>query len=112
MESHGLRNASSTSHDIKISVYYPILDSILSEIKQMFDNKNVGLMNAVQSCSPLSSKFLEMDRLMPLVDTYSFVDKDLLRMECVLAKRTLADKKQELVTINDVLEAVIPLKAT
>ena len=33
LESHGLGKASSTSHDIKISVYYPILDSILSEIK-------------------------------------------------------------------------------
>ena len=38
---------------------------------------------------------------------YSFIDKDLLRMECVLAKRTLADKRQELETINDVLTAMI-----
>ena len=100
-----------TSHDIKISVYYPILDSILSEIKKRFDNKNVDLMKAVQSCSPLSSEFLEMDRLMPLVESYGFIDKDLLRMECVLAKRTLADKGQELETINDVLVAIIPFKA-
>ena len=42
---------------------------------------------------------------------YSFIDKDLLRMECVLAKRILADKGQELETINDVLTAVIPFKA-
>ena len=111
LESHGSREASSTSHDIKISVYYPILDSILSEIKKRFDNKNVALMKAVQSCSPLSSEFLEMDRLMPLVESYGFIDNDLLRMECVLAKRTLADKVQELETINDVLAAVIPFKA-
>ena len=30
---------------------------------------------------------------------------------CVLAKRTLADKGQELETINDILTAVIPFKA-
>jgi len=32
-------------------------------------------------------------------------------MECVLAKHTLANKEQELETINDVLAAVIPFKA-
>ena len=68
-------------------------------------------MKAVQSCSPLSSEFLEMDRLMPLVESYGFIDKDLLRMECVLAKCTLADKGQDLETINDILVAVIPFKA-
>ena len=31
-------------------------------------------------------------------------------MECVLVKRTLADKGQELETINDVLTADIPFK--
>ena len=87
LESHGSCEASSISHDIKISVYYPILDSIdsiLSEIKKKrFDNKNVALMKAVQSCSPLSSEFLEMDMLMPLVESCGFIDNDLLRMECV-----------------------------
>ena len=67
-------------------------------------------MNAVQSCIPWPSEFLEMEWLMPLVDSCSFIDKDLLRMECVLAKRTLADKKQELETINEVLAAVIPFR--
>ena len=68
-------------------------------------------MKAVQSCSPLSSEFLKMDRLVPLVESYGFTDKDVLRMECVLAKHTLADKVQELETINAVLVAVIPFKA-
>jgi len=56
-------------------------------------------------------EFLEMDRLIPLVESYGFIDKELLRMECVLAKRTLANKGKELETINDVLAAVIPFKA-
>ena len=68
-------------------------------------------MKAVQSCSPSSADFLEIDKLTPLLESYGFIDKDLLRMECVLAKRTLADQGQELETINDVLTAVIPLKA-
>ena len=95
----------------KVSVYFPILDSILSELKKRFDNKNISLMKAVQCCSPSSADFLEMDKLMPLVDSYGFIDKHLLQMECVLAKRTLADKGQELETINDVLTGVIPFKA-
>ena len=111
LESHRSQNVSSTSHGFKVSVYFPILDSILFDLKNRFDSKNIGLMKAVQSCSPSSADFLEMDKLTPLLESYGFIDKDLLRMECVLAKRTLADKGQELETINDVLTAVIPLKA-
>ena len=66
-------------------------------------------MKAVQSCSPSSADFIAMKKLIPLLKSYGFIDKDLLRMECVLAKCTLADKGQELGTINDVLIAVIPL---
>ena len=68
-------------------------------------------MKAVQSCSPSSADFLEMEKLIPLLESYIFIDKDLLRMECVLAKHTLADKGQELETINDVLTEMIPFKA-
>ena len=49
-----------------------------------------------------------MDRLLSLVESCGFIDKDLER---VLAKRTLVDKGQELETINDVLVAVILFKA-
>ena len=111
LESHGSRNVSITSHDFKVSVYFPILDSILSELKKRFNNKNISLMKAVQCYSPSSADFFEMDKLMPLVDSYGFIDKHLLQMECVLAKHTLADKGQKLDTINDVLTAVIPFKA-
>ena len=70
LESHGSRNVSSTSHGFKVSVYFPILDSILSELKNRFDSKNIGLMKAVQSCSPSSADFLEMEKLIPLLESY------------------------------------------
>ena len=66
------------------------------ELKNRFDSKNIGLMKAVQSCSPSSVDFLEMYKLTPLLESNSFIDKDLLRMECVQAKRTIADKGQTL----------------
>ena len=65
-------------------------------------------MKAVQNCSPSAAQFLEMDELLPLYSRV--IDKDLLTMECALAKRTLADKQLELKAINDVLAAVVPLK--
>ena len=49
-----------------------------------------------------------MDRLLPLLESYDFIDKDLLATEHVLAN--LANKQQELKTINDVLAALVPLK--
>ena len=67
-------------------------------------------MKAVQSCSPSAAEFLEMDRLLLLVESYDFIDKDLLAMECVLAKHTLADQQQELKTIMMYLLQLFHLK--
>ena len=111
LESHRSRNVSSTSNGFKVSVYFPILDGILSELKNRFDSKNIGLIKAVQSCSPSSADFFEMEKLIPLLESYGFIDKIFSEWNCVLAKRTSADKGQELETINDVLTAVITFKA-
>ena len=61
----------STSQDFKISVYFLLLDGILSEL----DSKNIGLMKAMQSCSPTAAQFLEIDRLLPLVKSYFLLIK-------------------------------------
>jgi len=92
LKSHGSRVIVSTSNDFKVKVYFSILDSIISKIHKQFDGKNISLMKAAHSCIPFSPEFLDMSRLLPMVEQHTFLDKDLLAMECTLAKHTLAGK--------------------
>ena len=109
LEAIGTRDALTTSQQFKISLYFPILDAIIAEMKKRFDDKNLSLMKAVDCCNPSSSNFLEFNHLLPVVESYSYLlNQDLLQMECTLAKQTLHGKEME--TINDVLKELFPLK--
>ena len=109
LEPTGTRDDLTTSQQYKISVYFPILDTIIAEMKRRFEDKNLRLMKAVDCCNPSSSNFLEFDCLLPMVESYSsHLNQHLLQMECTLAKQTLQGKEME--TINDVLKEIIPLK--
>ena len=41
LESTGSRETAATSEDFKISLYFPILNAMISELHGRFDNKNV-----------------------------------------------------------------------
>ena len=66
------------------------------EMKQRFNDTNVGIMRAFQAYS-LSNHFLEPDHLKPLADSYD-QDSNALKMEAILAKHTLAKKTLESTT--------------
>ena len=104
LEGVGVRDASS---DHKISLYYPILDAFLSELRR-FTSKNVSIMKALQSCNPVSNHFLDVDHLQPLIDTYS-LDKQTLESEFPLVKRTLAKKAMQ--DTSDAILELAPLSA-
>ena len=57
--------------DFKVSLYYPILDCFLAELRQRFTNKNQEIMKAIHACQPTSNKFLEITELQPIIDQYS-----------------------------------------
>ena len=101
MESTGARETVETGESYKISLYFPVLDAIISELRNTFDNKNVDLIRAIQCCNPSSSQFLGTYCLLPLIQSYSCLNKDHVIMECTLAKRTLQNKEME--SINDAL---------
>ena len=93
--------------DYKVSLYYPILDCFLAELKQRFTDKNQEIMIAIHACQPTSNKFLEMDELQPIIDTYS-LNHNYLISETAIAKRVLKDKQLE--DISDVVTELVPLK--
>ena len=69
MESTGAREIVETGESYKISLYFPILDAIISELRNRFDNKYLDLMRAIKCCNPSSSQFLESDCLLPLIES-------------------------------------------
>ena len=54
IESTGHREPLSTSDSYKASIYYPVLDVLLTELSQHFDQKNLDL---IQACHPQSENF-------------------------------------------------------
>ena len=107
LETTGSRQSLSCSDDYKTSMYFPILDSFLSEMSRRFDDKNIDIMRAVQARNPLSKNFLSLPALLPLVEAYD-LDKDTTDMETKLAKKTL--EKKNIHSISDVFLALVPLK--
>lgn len=104
----GSRDVMTSSAHFKISIYFPILDAMLSELQRRFNDKNLEQMKGIQSCNPQSNHFLQPDKLIPLANSYG-LDHSSLAMECKLAKRTLAGKEIE--SIVGVLSEVYPSKA-
>ena len=91
MESTGSREVSNSSNELKV-MYFSILDLILGELKRRFENKNLKIMRAIQSCNPQSSEFLNYETIHPLADHYS-LDVNLLQTECRLGQHIFKDKE-------------------
>lgn len=107
LESTGSSEALTTSQQFKVRVGYPILDAFLMELNQRFSERNVEIMRAIRACSPQSAHFLEPAQLQPLIDHYD-LDCESLKMESILARRTLAKKTVK--SITDVFKELSPLK--
>ncbi len=91
-ETTGIREDNSTAKQIKVSIYYLIIDCMLNEMRHRFSTKNLGLMEAIQSCNPESTSFLDHENLQPIITTYG-LNKDSLTAECPMAKKMLITKK-------------------
>ena len=104
METTGTRSTVITDEDYKITLYFPVLDAMIQEFRDRFENQTL---EGIQCCHPESPHFLEINHLMPLVTLYN-LNKESLSMECTIAKRTL--KNKEINTINEVLTELLPLR--
>ena len=92
----------SLSEYFKTTLYFPVLDAMLSKLERRFSDKNLMHMRTVQACAPRSSLFLESDQLAPLADSCG-LDRTNLDMECKLAKHTLNGKQLD--EVIDVLHS-------
>ena len=67
LETIDSRPHASCSDDYKKTIYFPVLDAFLSEMSRRFDEKNIGIMRALQACHPLSNNLFSSSALIPLV---------------------------------------------
>ena len=107
IESTGARTNLSTSADYKINLYFPILDTVITELKTRFASTNLAIMKSIQACSPHCDSFLDSSCLMPLIEHYR-LDSASVEREVQVARRTLASKAGEMETISDVLLELVP----
>lgn len=103
----GHRDSLDSSQSLKLNIYFPVLDTILSEIDRRFTSINLGIMKSLQACHPLSETFLELSQFDDLTSMYN-VDTILLETECLLAKKTFSTQNME--SIIDVYRKILPLK--
>ena len=76
-------------------------------MKRRFTTQNVEIMRAIQACSSDSDVFLDANCLLPMVDAYN-LDKDSMRMEATLARRSLKGKDMD--SISDVIRELYLLE--
>ena len=106
LECTGSREMATTNDDFKISLYFPVLNAMISELHSRFEDKNVQIMRAIQCCNPNSTHFLDVNFPAPLIEAFN-LSKDSLSAECLIAKCTLNGK--DISSISDVLKEISPL---
>lgn len=107
LDTTGSRQLPSCSQQYKRELYFPVLDSFLTELNRRFTSQNIELMRAIQATSPESDEFLNPDSLTPLIQAYG-LDGDSIKMEAALARRSL--KHEEISNLSDVVCKLYPLR--
>ena len=103
----GQRENIDNKEKYRISIFYPVIDSILLEMNDRFSKENVEILRSISSLTPDSSIFLETEALKALC-TLLQCDIHLLHNEIQVLKPILKQLKQK--TMIDLYFEVLPLK--
>ena len=69
-----------------VQVYYSMLDLVITEMKQRFDDVNRSLMKSMQAFHPKSEMFLDLETLPPFTSHYD-IDSDDVEVELITATK-------------------------
>ncbi|XP_066965519.1 zinc finger MYM-type protein 1-like [Macrobrachium rosenbergii] len=96
----------------KNTLYYPVMDKLLTEIESRFDDANRSLFHSISSLDPSSPQFLRQDQLETMAAKYN-VDLEFLDVELRQAKRLVKRKQADGVKIANIVDLtafVVPFK--
>lgn len=111
-ETTGQNNPSSCdsiSQFIKVNMYLPVIDHILSELNRRFSANNIDLFNSLDAFNPQSPHFLNFSLISSFASLYGIASDDDLITECRLATRTFSTK--ELESVSSVYTDLLQLQA-
>lgn len=103
----GQREEIDNKNKYRISTFYPVIDSILIEMKDRFSKTNMEILRSISSLSPDSPTFLEIEELKAFCVMLQF-DIHALNNEIQVLKPMLKQSKPK--TMIDVYFEVLPLK--
>jgi hypothetical protein len=102
----GRRQQCKTKEDLKIHVWIPLCDLLLSEMDHRFSATSYDMMRVIQAVMPTSPNFLNTTDLQPLLSHYAISVPE-YELDCV--KNFLLRKKEAgttLTHVHDILENV------
>ncbi|KAI6658296.1 hypothetical protein LOD99_15565 [Oopsacas minuta] len=103
----GTRESLSNIQQYKVNLYFPILDTFLEELNRRFSKGSTDIMMAIHSFNPQSEYFMDPIRMESFALFYN-LEYESLRMESILAKRTLGNA--EMKSIDDLFLKLLPLR--
>ncbi|XP_011408214.1 PREDICTED: zinc finger MYM-type protein 1-like [Amphimedon queenslandica] len=108
-ESSGSRSVPDCSSQLKVELFFPVVDAFLVELRKRFDDKNISIMKGIQACHPHSKSFFSFSELKPLADVYNLTASQTLESELEVARRLFIDKENFTKT-NDVFLRLYQLR--
>ncbi|XP_066950702.1 zinc finger MYM-type protein 1-like [Macrobrachium rosenbergii] len=87
----------------KNTLYYPVMDRLLTEIESRFDDATKSLFHSLSSLDPSSPKFLQQDQLETMAGKCN-VDLEFLDVELRQAKRLVKCKRTDGVKIANIVD--------
>ena len=81
-------NRETPIEEYRVQVYYAVIDVLIAEMKQRFDDVNLSLIKSMQALHPKSDNFFSLETLSPLMSHYG-IDQDEVGLELMTAKKFL-----------------------
>jgi hypothetical protein len=103
----GHRDYNNSEENLRITMYFPTIDSIMVELNERFSCHNLQIVKSIISLSPINENFLDIETLQPLLDHLS-LEKNVIKNEIAVIKPMIKDTK--LSTVFDVLNELKPMK--
>ena len=101
-------NRETPIEEYRVQVYYAVIDVLITEMKQRFDDVNLSLMKSMQALHPKSDNFLSLETLSPLMSHYG-IDQDEFGLELMTAKRFLQKSNGKLDFLHHVYDQLLPV---
>ncbi|XP_025207742.1 uncharacterized protein LOC112603419 [Melanaphis sacchari] len=97
------------TNDLKLMIFYPVIDRMVSELNKRFTN-NSPILKGIGSFNPISSTFLDMNKIQPLSLHYGTDSDSLLAKLKLLPKLIKRYKEENNCEIKTILDLVYLLE--